>query len=156
MFYCTARRWVRVSLVPTSRPWLSCRRTGGVDPYRTFGPRADPATSTGRLMLTVLGEFADVERDLIRTRTAEGRSPLQAQGAHGPPARAGRDVPGIGAQLQRQPRHHFTIGTLIRFCVRAPDTKAVAVKYSCSARRRRSGWIDCLRPWFIVASAASI
>jgi hypothetical protein len=31
-------------------------------------------TSTGRLMLAVLGGLADVERDLIRTRTAEGRS----------------------------------------------------------------------------------
>lgn len=30
-------------------------------------------TSTGRLMLAVLGGLADVERDLIRTRTAEGR-----------------------------------------------------------------------------------
>jgi hypothetical protein len=28
-------------------------------------------------------------------------------------ARAGRDVAGIGVQLQRQPRHHFTIDSLI-------------------------------------------
>ena len=35
---------------------------------------ADTGTSTGRLMLAVLGGLADVERDLIRTRTAEGRS----------------------------------------------------------------------------------
>ena len=38
-------------------------------------PWADTGTSTGRLMLAVLGGLADVERDLIRTRTAEGRSP---------------------------------------------------------------------------------
>lgn len=37
-------------------------------------PWADTATSTGRLMLAVLGGLADVERDLIRTRTAEGRA----------------------------------------------------------------------------------
>ena len=37
-------------------------------------PWADTATSTGRLMIAVLGGLADVERDLIRTRTAEGRS----------------------------------------------------------------------------------
>jgi DNA invertase Pin-like site-specific DNA recombinase len=43
-------------------------------------PRADTATSTGRLMLAVLGGLADVERDLIRTRTAEGRSRAKAQG----------------------------------------------------------------------------
>ena len=37
-------------------------------------PWADTGNSTGRLMLAVLGGLADVERDLIRTRTAEGRS----------------------------------------------------------------------------------
>jgi DNA invertase Pin-like site-specific DNA recombinase len=31
-------------------------------------------------MLAVLGGLADVERDLIRTRTAEGRSRAKAQG----------------------------------------------------------------------------
>ena len=36
-------------------------------------PWADTGTSTGRLMIAVLGGLADVERDLIRTRTAEGR-----------------------------------------------------------------------------------
>src|SRR5215469_9148978 len=37
-------------------------------------PWADTATSTGRLMIAAPGgELADVERDLIRTRTAEGR-----------------------------------------------------------------------------------
>ena len=45
-------------------------------------PWADTGTSTGRLMLAVLGGLADVERDLIRTRTAEGRS--RAREAHGP------------------------------------------------------------------------
>src|ERR1700738_4524050 len=45
-------------------------------------PWADTSTSTGRLMLAVLGGLADVERDLIRTRTAEGRSRAKAQGKH--------------------------------------------------------------------------
>src|SRR3984893_9941860 len=43
-------------------------------------PWADTGTSTGRLMLAVLGGLADVERDLIRTPTAEGRSRAKAQG----------------------------------------------------------------------------
>jgi len=43
-------------------------------------PWADTSTSTGRLMIAVLGGLADVERDLIRTRTAEGRSRAKAQG----------------------------------------------------------------------------
>src|SRR5262249_11069523 len=45
-------------------------------------PWADTGTSTGRLMLADLGGLADVERDLIRTRTAEGRSRAKAQGKH--------------------------------------------------------------------------
>jgi DNA invertase Pin-like site-specific DNA recombinase len=45
-------------------------------------PWADTATSTGRLMIAVLGGLADVERDLIRTRTAEGRSRARARGQH--------------------------------------------------------------------------
>src|SRR6516165_1840286 len=45
-------------------------------------PWADTGTSTGRLMLAVLGGLADVERDLIRTRTAEDRSRAKAQGKH--------------------------------------------------------------------------
>jgi DNA invertase Pin-like site-specific DNA recombinase len=45
-------------------------------------PWADTGTSTGRLMIAVLGGLADVERDLIRTRTAEGRNRAKARGQH--------------------------------------------------------------------------
>jgi DNA invertase Pin-like site-specific DNA recombinase len=45
-------------------------------------PWADTGTGTGRLMIAVLGGLADVERDLIRTRTAEGRSRAQQRGQH--------------------------------------------------------------------------
>ena len=45
-------------------------------------PWADTGTSTGHLMIAVLGGLADVERDLIRTRTAEGRSRAKARGKH--------------------------------------------------------------------------
>lgn len=45
-------------------------------------PWADTSTSTGRLMIAVLGGLADVERDLIRTRTTEGRMRAKARGAH--------------------------------------------------------------------------
>jgi DNA invertase Pin-like site-specific DNA recombinase len=37
-------------------------------------PWADTGISTGRLMIALLGGLADVESDLIRTSTAEGRS----------------------------------------------------------------------------------
>src|SRR5437588_7393469 len=45
-------------------------------------PWADTATRTGRLMIDVLDGLASVERDLIRTRTAEGRSRATARGQH--------------------------------------------------------------------------
>src|SRR5262250_668703 len=45
-------------------------------------PWADTGTSTGRLMLAVLGSLVDVERDLIRTRTAEGRNRAKLKGKH--------------------------------------------------------------------------
>jgi DNA invertase Pin-like site-specific DNA recombinase len=43
-------------------------------------PLVDTNTSTGRMMLAVLGGLADIERDLIKTRTAEGRSRAKARG----------------------------------------------------------------------------
>jgi DNA invertase Pin-like site-specific DNA recombinase len=55
--------------------------TGGQ--FRSLAePWTDTATSTGRLMIAVLGGLADMERDLIRTRTAEGRSRAKARGQH--------------------------------------------------------------------------
>jgi hypothetical protein len=43
-------------------------------------PWADTSTSSGRLMIAVLGGLADVERDLIRTRTSEGRERAKTRG----------------------------------------------------------------------------
>jgi DNA invertase Pin-like site-specific DNA recombinase len=52
-------------------------------------PWADTATFTGRLMIAVLGGLADVERDLIRTRTAERpRTGESARAAYGTAAEA--------------------------------------------------------------------
>jgi DNA invertase Pin-like site-specific DNA recombinase len=49
---------------------------------------ADTGTSTGRFMIAVLGGLADVERDLIRSRTAEGRDRAKRRGQHmGRPSR---------------------------------------------------------------------
>src|ERR1700678_643644 len=41
---------------------------------------ADTTTAHGRLMLTVLGGLAEFERELIRTRTGEGRQRARARG----------------------------------------------------------------------------
>ena len=41
---------------------------------------ADTTTPQGRLMVTVLGGFAEFERELIRARTSEGRARAKARG----------------------------------------------------------------------------
>jgi DNA invertase Pin-like site-specific DNA recombinase len=43
---------------------------------------ADTTTPHGRLMLTVLGGLAEFERELIRSRTGEGRARAKAKGVH--------------------------------------------------------------------------
>jgi DNA invertase Pin-like site-specific DNA recombinase len=49
--------------------------TGRKAGFRSLGDTwADTTTAHGRLMLTVLGGLAEFERDLIRTRTSEGRA----------------------------------------------------------------------------------
>jgi len=43
---------------------------------------ADTTTPHGRSMLTVLGGLAEFERELIRSRTSEGRERAKSRGAH--------------------------------------------------------------------------
>ena len=71
-------------------------------------PWADTATSTGRLMIAVLGGLADVERDLIRTRTAEGRSRAKARGQH-----MGRP-PKLTPQQQKEARWRRAQGATLK------------------------------------------
>ena len=53
------------------------RRAG----FRSLGDQwADTTTAHGRLMLTALGGLAEFERELIRTRTTEGRARAIARG----------------------------------------------------------------------------
>ena len=55
--------------------------TGSKAGFRSLGDAwADTTTAHGRLMLTVLGGLAEFERDLIRTRTGEGRARAIARG----------------------------------------------------------------------------
>src|SRR5215218_3324203 len=55
--------------------------TGRQAGFRSLGDTwADTTTPHGRLMLTVLGGLAEFERDLIRTRTGEGRARAKARG----------------------------------------------------------------------------
>ena len=71
-------------------------------------PWGDTAISTGRLMIAVLGGLADVERDLIRTRTAEGRSRAKARGQH-----MGRP-PKLTPQQQKEARRRRAEGATLK------------------------------------------
>src|SRR5882762_11804563 len=75
-------------------------------------PWADTATSTGRLMIAVLGGLADVERDLIRTRTAEGRSRAQKRGQH--MGRPPKLTPAQQAEARRRRAQGATLAELAR------------------------------------------
>jgi DNA invertase Pin-like site-specific DNA recombinase len=89
-------------------------------------PWADTSNSTGRLMLAVLGGLADVERDLIRTRTAEGRERARARGQRmgrplkltPAPRREARDWRAAGVTLKElAARHGVARTTISRACV---------------------------------------
>src|SRR5438067_13938189 len=75
-------------------------------------PWADTCTSTGRLMIAVLGGLADVERDLIRICTAEGRSRAQKRGQHmGQPPKL---TPAQQAEARRRRAQGATLAELAR------------------------------------------
>jgi DNA invertase Pin-like site-specific DNA recombinase len=76
-------------------------------------PWADTGTSTGRLMIALLGGLADVERDLIRTRTAEGRSRAKACGQH-----MGRP-PSLTPQQQAEARQRRAEGATLKELARS-------------------------------------
>jgi DNA invertase Pin-like site-specific DNA recombinase len=101
--------------------------TGRKAGFKSIGDaRADTTTAHGRLMRTVLGGLAEFERDLIRTRTGEGRERAKARGvklgrkpnrtpeARGdsPPRPRRRARAGDRRQLQCQPQHDFAVDRL--------------------------------------------
>ena len=57
--------------------WRRCRKGAG---FKSLKIRLNTTTAHGRLMLTVLGGLAEFERELIRTRTGEGRERAKARG----------------------------------------------------------------------------
>ena len=90
-------------------------------------------------MIAVLGGLADVERDLIRTRTAEGRSRAKARGQH-----MGRP-PKLTPQQQKEARRRraegatlkelaksYNVGqiTFLRSLVLGPGTEGRAARLS--------------------------
>ena len=84
-------------------------------------PWADTATSTGRLMIAILGGLADVERDLIRTRTAEGRSRAKARGKH-----MGR-TPSLTLQQQAEARQRRAEGATLKDLARSYNVSMATI-----------------------------
>ncbi len=90
-------------------------------------------------MIAVLGGLADVERDLIRTRTGEGRSRAQKRGQHmGPP-------PKLTAAQQAEARRRRAEGAILAELARSYGVGKARFRGSLSdwadrrqvARRRR-------------------
>ncbi len=94
-------------------------------------PWADTATSTGRLMIAVLGGLADVERDLIRTRTAEGRSRAKARGQH-----MGRP-PALTPQQQAEARQRRADGATLKELAQSYNVGIGRCRTSSAAVRGR-------------------
>ena len=88
-------------------------------------PWADTATSTGRLMIAVLGGLADVERDLIRTRTAEGRSRAKGRGQH-----MGRP-PALTPQQQAEARQRRAEGATLKELAQSYAVGISTIRRAC-------------------------
>jgi DNA invertase Pin-like site-specific DNA recombinase len=82
--------------------------------FRSLGDTwADTTTPHGRLMLTVLGGLAEFERELIRTRTGEGRARAVERGV-----KLGRR-PKLTAHQKREALQRRESGELVREIARS-------------------------------------
>jgi DNA invertase Pin-like site-specific DNA recombinase len=72
-------------------------------------PWADTGTSTGRLMIAVLGDLADVKRDLIRPHRRGPQPGAEARAANGPETEIDRGAAGRGPSPPR--RRCYSRGT---------------------------------------------
>jgi DNA invertase Pin-like site-specific DNA recombinase len=70
-------------------------------------PKSTQKPAASAMPVAVLGGLADVERDLIRTRTAEGRSRAKARGKH-----MGRP-PALSPAQQAEARRRRTEGATL-------------------------------------------
>jgi DNA invertase Pin-like site-specific DNA recombinase len=86
---------------------------------------ADTTTAHGRLMLTVLGGLAEFERELIQSRTGEGRARAKARGV-----RMGRP-PALDHHQRREALERLAAGEDVRKVARS-----YAVSHSTISRLR--------------------
>jgi len=67
-------------LARSTRDLLDATAKAGAGFKSLKDARADTTTPHGKLMLTILGGLAEFDRELIRTRTGEGRKRAKARG----------------------------------------------------------------------------
>lgn len=89
---------------------------------------ADTTTPHGRLMLTVLGGLAEFERELIRTRTGEGRERAKARGV-----RMGRK-PKLTPHQRKEAASRRAAGEAV-----VDIARSYAVSHSTISRLRQDG-----------------
>ena len=101
--------------------------TGSKAGFRSLGDAwADTTMAHGRLMLTVLGGLAEFERDLIRTRTGEGRARAIARGQRWADRPSSFRTSGLqGGHLRR---HALAVGRYPRIPVN--HTRLMALTYA--------------------------
>src|SRR3989442_2726017 len=94
---------------------------------------ADTTTPHGKLMLTVLGGLAEFERELIRSRTGDGRARAKARGVRfGRPSKPTNVRKRSGGSLRA--RH--------RLMLRGPTTSTPRLSGGC--RSKGPSWYRCL------------
>jgi len=82
---------------------------------------ADTTTPHGRLTITILGGVAEFERELIRTRTGEGRARAKARGQS-----LGRR-PTLTRHQQDEVRHRMLAGESVREIARSYNVSASTI-----------------------------
>jgi hypothetical protein len=94
--------------------------------------RANTGTSTGRLLLAVLGGLADVERDLIRYPDGRPQERTKAQGKH-----MGR-LPSLTSALQKEAIRRRARGATLQELARRDNVSQSTI---FEARRMKGHWI---------------
>jgi DNA invertase Pin-like site-specific DNA recombinase len=139
----------KVRGAPTHRRELN-RMLGKLTPgdvqFRPLAePWADTGTSTGCLILVVLGGLAGVERDLIRTRAAEGKSRPRSEESTWAAHRHSRKRPPGGARRALRCKNWRTAATAAFRPCAAPRNVVVKIRqmipspgadFPCSGLRR--------------------
>ncbi|PYE30237.1 resolvase-like protein [Rhizobium sp. PP-F2F-G38] len=88
-------------------------------------PLADTSTSSGRMYLAILGGLAEIERELITSRTAEGRARLTKRMGRPLKLTPTQRAEAMGAQGQRRTadrdRRSYNVSLMTVMRLKRPD-----------------------------------